>query len=79
MRKQPVNLEYLATVSPAKIQLYLLAAGVSLSLQECTKLQLLLKNNFSCIQSLPHLFSETEQLLGKKRTKELILKATSFL
>ncbi|MFB1080649.1 hypothetical protein [Jeotgalibacillus sp. JSM ZJ347] len=79
MKKQTINFEYLATVSPVKMQLYLLAAGISLSVQECTKLQLLLKKNINSIQSLPHILNEAERILGKKRVKDLILKAASYL
>lgn len=79
MKKYPINLEYLLTVSPAKMQLYLIAAGISLSVQECTQMQDLLKSNIRCIQSLPQILHDAEQILGKKRTKELINKATSFL
>ncbi|AJD91477.1 hypothetical protein JMA_21600 [Jeotgalibacillus malaysiensis] len=79
MKNNSINLDTLSTVSPAKMQLYLLAAGISLTLQECTKLQQLLKNNLSLIQSLPQLLNEAEHILGKKKMKELMIRAVSFL
>ncbi|TFE01134.1 hypothetical protein [Jeotgalibacillus salarius] len=76
MKNQSFNIDYLLTLSPAKMQLYLLAIGVSMSLTECSKIQQILKENRTCIQSL---LSEMEQVIGRKRIKELLLKAASFL
>ncbi|MBM7577609.1 hypothetical protein [Jeotgalibacillus terrae] len=79
MKNHSFNLESLLTLSPARLQLFLLASGVSLSVQECSQLQQVAKLHKGTLQSLPLLYKETEQVLGKKKMKELLNKSSLFL
>ncbi|KIL48546.1 hypothetical protein KP77_23330 [Jeotgalibacillus alimentarius] len=79
MKNQSFNLESLLTLSPSRLQLLLLASGVSLSVQECARLQQIAKLHKNTLQSLPLLYKETEQVLGKKKIKELLSKSSLFL